>query len=158
MSKIFRVFNFRTFWMSPKFFLTTKISRITEFYIEKDRIFDTVVQLWLLAINRDRIAVGLSLSLHPFVRYGISYRSTYTRKLIFHENYPVSIWNIYSYSAIVRTQGLTVADAVSIKKPQGRYILTSRSDRTALCTPRCYVGSDGCSISILLTYFCKVYV
>ena len=33
------------------------------------------------------------------------------------------------------TQRLTVADAVSVKKPQGRYKLTSPSDRTALCTP-----------------------
>ena len=33
-------------------------------------------------------------------------------------------------------------------------ILTSQSDRTTLCTPRCYDGS----ISIILTYFCKMYV
>ena len=38
-------------------------------------------------------------------------------------------------SAIVRTQRLTVADAVLIKKPQGRYKLTSPGDQTALCTP-----------------------
>ena len=56
------------------------------------------------------------------------------------------------------TQRLTVADAVSIKKPQGRYEITSQSDRTALCTLRCYDGSDGCSISIVLTYFFKMYV
>ena len=61
-------------------------------------------------------------------------------------------------SAIVGTQQLTLADAVSMKKPQGRYKLTSESDRTTLCTPRCYDGSYGCSISIVLTYFCKMYV
>ena len=38
-------------------------------------------------------------------------------------------------SAIVGTQQLAVADTVLIKKPQGRYKLTSPSDRTALCTP-----------------------
>ena len=38
-------------------------------------------------------------------------------------------------SAIVGIQRqLTEADAVSIKKPQGRYKLTSPSDWTALCT------------------------
>ena len=59
-------------------------------------------------------------------------------------------------SAIVWTQRLTVADAVLIKKPQGCYKLTSQSDRTALCIPRCYDGSDGCSICIILTSFCKI--
>ena len=57
-------------------------------------------------------------------------------------------------SAIVEIQLLTTADAVSIKKPQGHYRLTNLSDRTT-CTPGCCNGSDKCSISILLSYFCK---
>ena len=32
-------------------------------------LFNTVVQHWLLAIDRDRIAVGCHLSLHPFVQF-----------------------------------------------------------------------------------------
>ena len=36
-------------------------------------LFDTVVRHWLLAINCDHIAVGLSLSLHPLVQKKNSY-------------------------------------------------------------------------------------
>ena len=42
-------------------------------------LFDTVVQHWLLPIDRDRIAVGLSLSLHPVRTNWLSYKFVETR-------------------------------------------------------------------------------
>ena len=57
---------------------------------------------------------------------------------------------------IVGTQRLPEADAVSIKKPQECYKLTSPSDRTALCT-LIDVTTVAMDVSIALTYLCKIY-
>ena len=56
----------------------------------------------------------------------------------------------YYQSAIVGTQRLTVADAVSIKKPQGRYKLTSPGDRTTLRTP---VDVTTVALDVLFLFF-----
>ena len=60
-------------------------------------------------------------------------------------------------SAIVRTQRLTVADAVPIKKPQRCYKLKCPSDQTALCT-LIDVTTVALDINIpsVLTYFYKM--
>ena len=51
--------NFFQGWLLPVLLLSNALSDLV--------LFDTVVQHWLQAIDRDRIAIGVSLSLHPSV-------------------------------------------------------------------------------------------